>query len=83
MARFLTDDQFIEIWQSSQGVKEVMKRTGLFYSSTIQRASKLRRTGCDLKKFPKTTKSGGAPGDGVMTWLKEKYPQVYKEWKEK
>lgn len=83
MARFLTDEQFTEIWQSSQDPREVMRRTGLFYKSVVQRATKLRRLGYNLKRFPIMTKAGHLQGkNGVMTWLKEKYPQVYKEWKE-
>lgn len=61
-----------------------MRRTGLFYRSVVQRATNLRRLGRDLKRFPIMTKAGHLQGNnGVMTWLKEKYPQVYKEWKEK
>ena len=76
----LTDDEFIEVWNTSQSVREVISKTGL--AKAADRAWKLRRKGREVKRFEPTSKLGEARGEGVMVWLKANYPEVYREWKE-
>lgn len=47
--------QFVEIWQQSESVREVMEKLGMNYSKTTSTAFRLRKHGVKLKKF-KTAK---------------------------
>ena len=50
----LSPKEFIQIWQSSQTLDEVVERTGMFKTSVNSRAYGYRRKGVPLKKFKAT-----------------------------
>ena len=72
----LPKDDFITIFNSSDNYAEIMARTGLTLQYIHYRASQLRKSGVNLKRFQYGKKIG------VRGWLKEKYPYVYQDLKD-
>lgn len=47
----LTPEQFISLWQESNGVEEVCEKSGMNYGAVSTRAWLYRKRGIPLKKF--------------------------------
>ena len=51
----LTDTQFVDIWQTSDGAKEVQEKTGMSIKAIYKRVFRYRKRGIPLKRFRNNT----------------------------
>ena len=49
----ISQEKFIEIWQTSSSIGEVCRESGLTYNSARVKSDRLRRSGIPLKKLRK------------------------------
>ena len=49
----ISNEEFVLIWQTASSRKDVAEKTGLSVFSVSARATKLRKAGVNIKKFPR------------------------------
>jgi len=49
----ISNEEFVLIWQNATSRKDVSDKTGLSVFSVSARATKLRKAGVNIKKFPR------------------------------
>ena len=72
----LTNVQLAEIINTSESWQQVCQRSGMAYGVILNRAGVIRKSGVEVKTFPRIQRLG------LMGWLKLRWPDVYKDLRE-
>lgn len=72
----ISNAQLTNIINSSESWQEVCQRSGMAYGVIMGRAAAIRKSGTELKTFPRIQ------GIGLVGWLKSKWPDVYRDLRE-